>query len=113
MTKNHPITILGIEPNGHLILSDRGVTTTQPGDRVTWLIHPGSGVTKINAIVNLSMPVDVFSPNDPPRPVGQSVNWQGTINPDIQTLMEEEYCIHYTKTDGTTNNSDPKIIVNP
>lgn len=113
MPQNHPITILGRDAKGQLILSDRGVTTTRPGDTVTWLIHPGSGIAKINAIANLSLPVDVFSPDDPPRPVGNSSNWKGTINPDILTLMEEEYCIHYITTDGISHEDDPKIIVNP
>lgn len=113
MPQNHPITILGIDANGDLNLSDHGVTTTSPGDTVTWIIGPGSGVAYIRAIVDTSPPVDVFSPSDPPAPVGNSTNWKGTINPSITSPMEEDYCIHYTKTDGTIGDHDPKILVNP
>lgn len=110
---NHPITILGIAEDGSLILSDRGKTITKPGDRVTWDIGSKSGVAEIRAIANLSKPIDVFDPHDPPAPLGHSTSWRGTIREDIDEMTEEEYCIHYLKTDGTFSDHDPKIIVNP
>lgn len=110
---NHPITIIGIAEDGKLVLSDRGQTITKPGDRVTWLIGPQSGVAEIRAIVNLSKPTDVFDKHDPPAPLGNSTSWRGTIRQDILELTEEEYCIHYIKTDGSFSDHDPKIIVNP
>lgn len=113
MSKNHIITILGIDQNGDLTLSDHGKTKTKPGDRVTWKISKDSGVAYIRCIVDTSPPIDVFLPKDPPHQVRGSTDWRGTIDPDITTIMEEEYCINYTKTEGTIGRHDPKILVNP
>ncbi|MCS4433004.1 hypothetical protein [Aquiflexum gelatinilyticum] len=110
MPQNRPIKIEGIEPNGTLRLSDKGNTIVQRGDTVTWSIHPGSKVQKINNIVK-SGGVEVFS--EKPAPIGSSGHWRGTISPTIQDGSEQKYDIHYTP-EGSTEVVvfDPKIIVN-
>ncbi|WP_194974016.1 hypothetical protein [Aquiflexum lacus] len=106
---NHPITIEGIDSNGGLILSDRGNTEVDPGDTVTWIIHPRSGVNEITGIINNSE-INIFS--EGPSRVGNSKNWRGTVNPNIGRGSEEEYDIAYTKNGSTTNRMfDPKISV--
>lgn len=108
---NRPITIEGIDQNGLLILSDKGKTNVDPGDTVTWKIHPGSGVAEIKSIVK-SDGVNVFSKG--PSQVGSSNNWKGTVNPEIPKGSEEKYDIHFTRKGSTQIEiHDPKIIVNP
>lgn len=107
---NRPIHIEGIEPNGDLILPNRGNTHVDRGDTVTWIIRPGSGVKKINKIEK-SGGVEVFS--EKPAPFGNSGQWRGKISSTISSGSEEKYDIHYTR-EGSTENEifDPKIIVN-
>lgn len=108
---NHPITVEGIDQNGLLILSDRGKTNVDPGDTVTWNIHPRSGVSAITDILR-SDGVDVFSQG--PSRVGNSNNWRGTIDPNIPRNSEEKYDIHFTRVGSdTVEIHDPKIVVNP
>ena len=109
--KNHPITIERILSNGDLELSDRGRTDVEPGDTVTWNIHPRSGVAEITNIVR-SDGVNVFS--EGPARLGGSSNWRGTVNPHIPRNSQEKYDIHY-KRDGSdaVEVFDPKIVVNP
>jgi hypothetical protein len=109
---NHPITIQGIDPaSNDLILSDRGRTTARPGDTVTWIIDPQSGVASITDIAEKPGSPDVFNPD--PAPLGGSPNWQGTIRP-TDTPTEEEYNISYTKASGGgVFVYDPIIQVNP
>lgn len=107
---NHPITIEGIDSNGGLILSDRGKTEVDPGDTVTWIIHPRSGVNEITGIINNSE-INIFS-EGPSRVGGNSKNWRGTVDPNIPRGSEEDYDIAYTKAGSTTNRMfDPKISV--
>ena len=106
---NRPITIEGIDPNGQLILSDRGNTIVDPGDTVTWLISPQSGVKEITAIINNSE-VNIFS--EGPSKIGNSKNWRGTVDPNVARGSEEDYDIAYTK-NGSSGSQlfDPKISV--
>lgn len=106
---NRPITIEGIDPNGGLILSDRGKTEVDPGDTVTWIISPRSGVKEITGIINNSE-INIFSQG--PSRVGNSNNWRGTVNPNIPRGSEEDYDIAFTKTGSSTPRMfDPKISV--
>jgi hypothetical protein len=108
---NHIITITGIESNNDLILSDDGLTTTQAGDTVTWLINGNSGVASVTAITEIEG-VDVFDPNPVPL---NSACWEGSINPvPPASQITEVYTINYLKVgDATIYTSDPKIQVNP
>ena len=108
---NHPITITGINTaENKLILSDNGHTYVDPGDTVSWLIGQNSGVSAITAI-NDDVAADVFSPD--PSKVGNSNNWQGTVNSNIARGSVENYTIVYTKSTGEACAYDPKIEVNP
>ena len=108
---NRPITIEGIGADGRLNLSDHGITHVDPGDSVTWIIGPNSGISAITGITN-SGPTDVFAPKDP-APLAGSSNWQGTVNPKVPRGSEENYLIHFIKEEGNEPGSfDPKIQVN-
>ena len=108
-----PIHIQSINADGTLQLSDNGNTTANLGDTIQWIIDNNSGVATISSIHDTSS-VDVFNP-DPARQQGNSQNWQGTINPGLSPLPQEEsYCIYYTKPGSSiVYFQDPKIIVNP
>ena len=110
---NRPITITGSNPaTGSLTLSDNGNTNVDPGDTVTWLIGQNSGVATINAVSDYPNSTDVFNPD--PAPVGNSTNWQGTVNPGIAPGSEETYFIQWTASNGGGPYTyDPKIQVNP
>lgn len=110
---NRPIHIQGINGDGSLQLSDNGNTTANLGDTIQWLIDNNSGVASISSIHDTSA-VDIFNP-DPTRQPGGSQNWQGTINPNLTPLPQQEsYCIYYTKpNDPTVYTHDPLIQVNP
>jgi hypothetical protein len=112
MPQNHPIAILGIAPDNSLILSDKGQTNVDPGDTVTWLLGPNSGVESITAITKKEDSTNVFKPE--PAPVGGSKNWAGTVDPFVPKGSEELYNILW-KADGedVINIFDPKIQVNP
>jgi hypothetical protein len=107
---NRPITITGINQDNTLQLSDNGITTVNPGDDVTWMIGPNSGVASITAITDNSLPTDLFNPD--PAPVANSTNWKGTINSNAARGAEEYYTIGYTKTSGESHQFDPKIQIN-
>ena len=92
---NRPITILGINADNSLDLSDHGKTIANPGDTVTWHVGHNSGVASITSIVNKASSPNVFNPL--PAPLAGSSNWQGTIDPSITSVMEEDYSIGYTK----------------
>lgn len=79
-----PIHITGIDANGCLILSDHGHTIANRGDTIQWIIDNNSGVATISSIHDTSS-VDVFLP-DPTRQPGNSQNWRGTINPNLNPL---------------------------
>ncbi|SMD46152.1 hypothetical protein SAMN00777080_4832 [Aquiflexum balticum DSM 16537] len=107
--RNHKITIKKIFPNGSLDLSDKGKTEVDPGDTVTWKIGRRSGVKEITGIINNSE-INIFS--EGPTRVGNSKNWEGTVDPNIPRGSEEEYEIAYTKTGSSANQMfDPKISV--
>ena len=121
---NHNITIEGIDSEGHLILSDRGLgyTAGQKTDTITWIIGPQSGVASITDIQDNSS-IDVFNPN--PRPFPQDPptradsNWRGTIRSDLTlpnppNYVEESYSILFRRTPGgEVERHDPIIRVNP
>lgn len=109
---NHTITILGINKDGTLKLSDGGKTSALPGDTITWVIGAASGVASITKIEDKSS-INVFSSD--PAPVSGSTNWQGTINPTPPASKEiEKYKIKYTKSgDGKEYSFDPEIEVKP
>ncbi len=113
ITKGDPAT-------GILTLSDQGVTNATPGDQVTWVIGPGSGVASISGIVEKSNSADVFSPD--PAPVNGSSNWQGTVNPSVLAGTEEMYSINWTTAGtgwlgkdgaGLPKSYDPTIRIQP
>jgi hypothetical protein len=107
---NRPITILGINPDHSLILSDHGNTNVDPGDTVTWSIGNNSGVSSITSIPDNST-VDVFNPDPAVQP--NSTSWQGTVNPNITRGSVETYTINYTAgSSPTVYRFDPKISVN-
>ena len=108
---NRPITILAINPDNSLELSDRGRTEANSGDTVTWIIGPNSGVASITSIAEKPGSPDVFNPD--PAPLGGSSNWQGTIR-QVSESTEEEYNISYTKeSGGGVFTFDPVIRANP
>jgi hypothetical protein len=108
---NRPITIQGINSDNSLDLSDHGNTTANPGDTITWHVGQNSGVASITSIVPKAGSPNVFNPV--PGPLANSSNWQGTIDSAINSEMEEDYSIGYTKTIGGGFSFDPKIKVNP
>ncbi len=113
MAQNHNITITHGDPvSGILTLSDRGQTNVDPGDTVTWIISPNSGVGSILSITDDPGSTDVFDPD--PAPVGGSSNYRGTVNPNIAKGSLENYTICWKTPSGSTPPCyDPKIQVNP
>lgn len=106
-----PITILGINADNTLQLSDNGNTTASRGDTIQWIIGPNSGVGSISSIHDTSA-IDIFSP-DPQKQPGNSTMWQGTINPNLSIPAAESYCIYYTKVGSNlVYTQDPIIRVN-
>ena len=94
-----------------LTLSDNGFTTTSRGSIVTWVIAPNAGdIVSISKIHQYDNSVDVFSPD--PHQVGQSKNWQGTINSAIAVPAEEKYYINWIDSSGIMHQFDPRIRVN-
>jgi len=100
-----------------LELSDKGTTNADPGDQVTWVIAPGSGVAAITAIIDYKTTPDVFSPD--PKLVSGTTNWEGTIKSDIPFGTEEDYSITWTAVGGGWHGqnlggivTDPKIKIN-
>lgn len=108
---NRPVTITGINNDGTLQLTDNGNVSANPSDTVTWLIGANSGVQSIDAIVDKSLPTDVFNPDPTRQP--NSTSWQGTINPAINSTVSETYIINYTDNNGVPHRFDPVIQVNP
>ena len=109
---NHPITIEGINADGTLDLSDKGITKVDGGDTVTWKIGNKSGVAVITGIIRKPGTIDLFAPNDP-APVGGSTHWQGIVNEKVERDSVEDYTIDYIKVEGNERGSfDPKIQVN-
>jgi hypothetical protein len=115
------ITITGSDPNnGELTLSDGGITSARPGDQITWVIEPDSGVASITSIVEKSTIADVFIP-DPAKLPGGSTNWYGTVNSNLPVGTEEFYTINWTdaKSGVPENGADApksfyaKIQINP
>lgn len=108
---NRPVTITGINEDGTLILTNNGNVSANPSDTVTWLIGANSGVRSIDAVVDKSLPTDVFNPDPSLQP--DSSSWQGTINPAISSAISETYIINYTDDNGVARRFDPVIQVNP
>ncbi len=111
MAQNHAIQIEGVNPDNSLILSDRGHTNVDPGDTVTWLIKPNSGVHAITGITKKEHSINVFISG--PNQVGNSNNWVGIVDPTIPKGSEEEYNILWTAASGgEVHVFDPKIQIN-
>lgn len=104
---------------GALTLSDQGTTNVDPGDQVTWVIGPNSGVASITAILEKTNSSDVFSPD--PSQLPNSTSWQGNVNPSISGGTEELYTIQWTTASagwlnqggGQPKSFDPTIRINP
>jgi hypothetical protein len=94
---------------GDLVLSDHGITIASRAQKVTWIVGPHSGVSAIVAISAKPGSANVFNPL--PRQLGNSANWQGTINPGLQLPAEELYDIFWTDNNHITHQFDPKIQV--
>jgi len=113
------ITITGSDPaTSKLTLSDKGTTDAAPSDQVTWVIGKKSGVAAIVGIKNKPISIDVFSPD--PALLSSSTSWQGTVNPAIDTVCEEQYSIMWNSTGGGWHGQglgpltyDPRIRINP
>lgn len=106
------IIITGSNPKtGRLILSDNGITITSRSQKVTWIIGPHSGVSAITAISAKPDSINVFNPI--PQPVGNSTNWQGTVDPDLTVPAEELYDIFWNDASNNNHQFDPKIRVKP
>jgi hypothetical protein len=108
----HPITITGINSDGTLQLSDKGITTASRGDTIQWIIGNGSGVLKIVEIIDSSS-IDVFSP-DPKTLSSNPTIWSGKVSNNLTPPCQETYSINYTKIKGggIVYNCDPKIQIN-
>ncbi len=110
MAKNHTIKIISSDiNNGDLTLSDRGKTDVEPKDTVTWIFENNSGVTEIKNIYNKPSSVNVFDPA--PKPLGNSANWRGTVDPNLTRDELEEYNIDWVDDQGRSHTFDPKIQV--
>jgi plastocyanin len=108
---NHSVTVLGINPDGTLILSDRESTAVNPGDTVTWAIGADAGTVKVTKLTD-SSGTNIFSP----VPVFQSrtATWLGTINPAAKRGLLATYNISYTiGSNPTESRVAAKIQVNP
>ncbi len=109
---NHPIRITASDTTtGDLTMDDNGNTFVDPGDTVTWLIGRNSGVIAFTGFLVKTGSTNVFDACDPVS-VGNSSNWQGTINPSIAKGTVEDYSILWTDTSGGNHTYDPKISVN-
>jgi plastocyanin len=107
---NNTINILGINTDGTLNIVPPNEITVKPGDTVTWIINPNSGVASITGITDNST-INVFSIG--PAQMPNSLNWQGTISSDITQPTFEYYTIAFTTSSGENKRFDPKISVNP
>ena len=117
------ITITASDPGtGTLTMTNQGVNNAFSGDQITWVIQSGSNVAAITSITPKSGSVDIFTPpGTEPAQLPGSINWQGTINPNISELVEYIYTINWTAPSGggwlgkdpKPESYDPKIIVKP
>ncbi len=104
------ITIIiekGDPATGHLTLSDHGHTTATPGTKIIWQIKKGSGVQSIDKIEQKAAHAILFKP--PPSKVGNSTNWEATVNP---FPIIENYIIYWTDEKKGQHHHDPQIRVN-
>lgn len=107
--KTVTITILSINPDGTLNLSDGGTSDVSIGDTVQWEIGPNSGVASITGIED-NVDLDIFYP-DPALDPGSS-QWSGVVRTGLTLPCEETYTIHYTTTStNEVHRYDPKIQV--
>lgn len=109
------ITITGSDAStGTLTLSDHGTTDANRGQQVTWIIGPNSGVSSITSITHDANSSEVFSPL--PAKLGNSNNWQGTVNQALQVppTITENYSIYWNDENTPPGNHryDPQIRVN-
>lgn len=108
---NRSVTILGINTDGTLILSDRESTAVNPGDTVTWAIGADAGAVKVTKLVD-SSGTNLFSPV--PAFQTRTATWLGTINPAAKKGLLATYNISYTIGTSTTESRvAAKIQVNP
>lgn len=113
--RNHDIKIIGIKGSGPDLIISPEETIAKPGDTITWIIEPGSGVATIQDI----SPSDgktppLFSPR--PTPLPTSTRCKAGVNGAIKPPSTREYSITYTTVFQPTVPVkvvfDPKIQVN-
>lgn len=91
-----------------------------PGDQVTWIIGPNSGVAAITAITHKPTSPDLFLGGSEPAQLPGSTSWEGTLNPNAARGAIEDYSITWTSVGGGWHGqnvggiiTDPKIRINP
>jgi hypothetical protein len=105
---------------GNLTLQDsNGNSATnfnaQRGHVITWEIQQGSGVSALTGFAQKSVNgnTNVFSSY--PAPVANSSNWQGTVDPNLNSTNSytDTYEINWQDAQGNSYTYDPAIMVNP
>jgi len=107
--------------SGNLTLQDSSgnpATTfnAQRGHVITWEIQPNSGVSALTGFAqkqNVNGNTNVFSSY--PAQQGNSSNWQGTVDPNLNSTSSftDTYEIYWQDTNGNSHTYDPMIQVNP
>lgn len=111
MSTHHQIFIVNNEASsGNLELSDRGKDTFVSGrDKVSWHIHPQSGVSSIRIQKKASSP-EIFS--SPPHQ--QGAIWRGDVTSEPAPFTEWVYSIFWKANGSNTEfEFDPKITIRP
>jgi hypothetical protein len=105
---------------GNLTLQDNnGNSATnfnaQRGHTITWEIQPNSGVAELTGFAQKNVPgnTNVFSKY--PAKLGSSANWQGTVDPNLNSAnaYTDTYEINWQDAQGNSYTYDPSIKVNP
>jgi hypothetical protein len=105
---DHEIKILkGDTSTGKLTLRP-SYTQVMPGDNVTWVIDPVSGVDSIHSIKKKSGSPNIFSHG----PHSRTNDWYAVVKRLILRKTEYKYSIFW-KADEGTYEYDPLISVNP
>ena len=114
MSQNHVVIITYGDPETCILtLSDGGETDVDPGDTVTWVIGPNSGVVSITSISDDPNSTDVCNPDPTPFPNGNSP-WRGTVSLTIARGSLETYTICWKSASGLIPCCyDPIIKVKP
>lgn len=105
---------------GDLTLIDsRGNSATNfnahRGDLISWEIQPNSGVSALSGFAQKNVPnnQNVFS--EFPAKLGNSSNWQGKVNPNLNSAgtFQDSYEINWQDPQGNSYTYDPVIQINP